>query len=64
MRTKVIINNREYLGKESKDNLGDAAEAIYEAIDKANKFKLNLDNGGVLILCKEMLQKAEIILLP
>ncbi len=66
MKAIVEYQGKVYEGEEmdSQESQSAIADAIFEDLDGARRFKLKLAGGGILILGKIATQSAAIIILP
>lgn len=62
MQGKVIIDGKEYIGKDNDEtNVEDAAEKLFSNIAKLDSYQMELQSGGFFIIGKEAIQRAVFI---
>jgi len=70
MKMKVILEyqGKQYIGKESADfsdeDTKELIEAIYENMGSINRYKMELEDGSILILGKDAIQSSVIKIIP
>lgn len=65
MKLEITIDGKTYVSVATdKVTPSEAAEQIYNQIDAYTKLKVDLEDGGVLVIGKEAVQRAVIIFKP
>lgn len=67
MIIEITLDGNTYQSKEvevTSDEFSQSAEAMFKNISEITKFKMEMDDGKIMIIGKEAIQRAVIIIKP
>lgn len=61
MRMEIFLDGEHYFGKRCEEDASKLSDEFYNIAAKMDSFRMELEDGSFLVLCKDSVQRAHLI---